>query len=484
MLAPSELQSGGENALPPGLAQGRDTSSVAVGNIDVAGVVPDDCRSVTKIIIPKEERNILVACGVRVDEDPSSFPLNLIVDKRSQSPASNGSANNPVPVMVPLNYYDYLRKVHEMAAKNGVKFDVWMAGINRLVRQYGVDVARDILTKKDSVSPEQVHCLEKLLKLEGIRAAVTRAIVEMLDLSSFRETISPLDTMMEDSSYREGILGRVNEMMADSDGELTIPFFPEQTTSRSVFVDALRKSLPRHRRDKPDFKANLRYPATEAAVVRQSIEEGGRRYISPGTGDMVTLDGGRDVSIASCLREAACQRWIRIEGDEVCRTIKQNWDVDPGLGGLASNPNKSGEPQIVDPYYVISHDLNPASTERQLPRRIIANPWPNAVLRSVLIGDNSDVSPQTRQVMIRMVGPILRRYLEVASQNANPQTRALLRAHFGRNMDEFDEWQADGNRVAPRQIELGKHTDLLRGMCEEVGARARAELLKNGTITE
>lgn len=415
---------------------------------------------------PEQNRDIVLMPGVLPVEE-SHLSLYL-------SPEENRSYRGE---RIPFNYYLYLLRANELAESLNVNLHVAIAGVGRIMSQFGLERAIEIF--KGNGTEDEKNFLERILIQEKIRKAVTLAVGDALKLARLKSVTSITSRIVEEDAFRDRLFQTIH-LMGENADTLPVDYFG----SKRMFYEVLtRDALPKNKRLEPDSESpeaiqrRTLYSLTEGALAYETIVQEARSYVAHRGSDIV-YPSHKAVSISEALRAAIGGRIGAPPFNAQTEEFLQHWLVNPNLDGLAFYPTKNGNkpPERCDPYYI---DLLSIEDTVQRPLKIPAHPWVRGWLTTNMRSETGGIlTGQAEGVVRDGINPILRRQLRLAFENP-PAEAVLLASQRAHEMQSLREWLDDPNMLIPLHSTLGDLNDNVRGLCEAVGQKALS-LMQSG----
>ena len=358
---------------------------------------------------PDSTREMFLPVGVKDDQDPT-YVAYLTPDQRA---TYRGFA-------VPFNLAANLLAANELALKAQVRFSAITGAAGRLIKMYGPDKAKKILSGNGN-EEEKIY-FERLLELERMMDCYLRAIKEVLGVETFKGVLSSLREMQNVEAFSDDVLQAVSIFRGKMGSQDTFSFFGTETTVRS----ALRNALPKETRENPTLQINgggispelqreFDYPATNAGMKKHLIEKRNGSVICHVGSDRVKI-GGDSRSTNECLREVAGRNLGILDYEKL-------WLVEKSLDGGAFSARSSGQTQRVVPYYLELNDINP---EEELPLRLPALPhvggWVGSNMRR---DDGGGLGGPALDYVKRWVGPVAATYMRARGDKTEQLERQL-----------------------------------------------------------
>lgn len=312
---------------PRGLERGG--AAVAVAE-EVGGEAGDSNDTATTMM-----RDITIPLGVldegenpylraSIDDDEDYGGVRLQMGYPEYLLVANQAAIDETARLTPHPSSRKRRGQGQLVATPGeVRYNVLATAASRLIRKYGPERARIILSGHGN-SEEQEY-LVRLVACERIRLAVTRAIQDALHHEQAGELISSLREMQTNVKVRDDVLQNV-QTWEDRAPALQV----RSAGVRTVAEQLLEWSLPRKRQEEAGAQ---RYLLAEMALVKALVLDTGGTYVTH-AGTQKTYG---DVTGPEWLRRAAMVL-LRDAGETNVKDDR--WQVTPALNTAAFNKGK------------------------------------------------------------------------------------------------------------------------------------------------
>lgn len=444
--------------------------------------------------------DLWLAPGVLPEEEPDQGLPSPDEDRCAVSDLSQWKG-----VRMGFNVLPYLLGAHELAKKLGcAKVNVAIAGIGRLIREYGVDTTEQLIASVSGElqgtflsSPEQTKFLNRILELERIRAAVIQAAIETLNIGELQQrggTFGVTRKLIDDGAWRKSFFEALRTLKADLEGN--IDFYGD----RLAFGSALERALPRRLRKKfsrtpeqpflpeeltTELAKELDYLLEEGALaVSMIINQAGYYAVHRG-GDLVDVPRRKKTSTMDCLRVAIAGRVGNVLTPAQRDSMFERWIVSEDLDGQGFFHKKGGAPERMTPYYWhpgkagnSNSDNGGGPDETIMPFSPPLVPWEHGWLsRYVNSGSGGIAHGQPSAVFSSVVAPIMRHHLKHVMSDAAAHIE-LSGQYHGVQYGKLKEWLQNPNSplLVPEGFSLEHVNDRIRAIAEEVGRRAWAIL--------